>query len=321
MLTDDRSPLPFSLLYSLRSNLAANRLLAVFTIIAIATAVGLATGLEISTRSAQEELERTADALAGAAQLEITGGSLGIPDFLTEQVAAIPGVLAASPFIQRTLRIADGPQAGQPLHILGLDFLADSKVRSYRITRSDLEIRDPLMLLADPHSIIGTQRLLDRLGIKERGSFRVRTSRGPVNLVVRGLLDSEGIGDVFDGQVAAMDIFSLQLLLRREGLVDRIDIVPERGMDLSELRSSLGAAVAGFATVRRAATRNILVERMLGTVKLAVWALAIVGVLVAAFLSYGTMSMSHGSHRFQPIGPDDRKLRAKAHLHPAIAAD
>lgn len=292
MLTGNDSPLPFAVLFSLRSHLARNRAVSALTVAAIATSVALASGLEMSTRSVRAELERTADALAGAARLEVTGGGMGISEDLLPTVAGVNGVLAASPLLEATFWIREGELEGQALRVLGVDFLSDLKVRGYTIVRDRLEVRDPLRLIAQPGAVIVSQGLAKRLGVGEGGEIPVVSGGAELELFVRGLLRPGGIADAFGGQVAVMDIYSLQELLGRRGWFDRIDVVPAENIAVEQLRGALSAAVAGRATVRRPASRSEYADQVFGTVNLGVWVLAVIGIIVAAFLSYGTMSLS-----------------------------
>src|SRR5258706_1749533 len=79
--------------------------LAPLTALSIAVSVPLATGLEMSSRSAQLELERTANAMAGAARVEVTAGNVGVAEAVLDEVRAVPGVVAASPLISAKLRL------------------------------------------------------------------------------------------------------------------------------------------------------------------------------------------------------------------------
>ena len=241
----DESSLPFSALVALRSLVGRNRLLAFLTMLAISTSVALVTALEVGSRSVQAELERTAAALAGAATLEVTGGELGIPLALLEKVRAVPGVLAASPLIQTTFRLIDEGHKGAALRVLGVDFLADTKVRSYSIVRDRLEIRDPLRLMTE-RSIVVTEILANRLGIGQGDALRVRSGDVELELVVRGLLTSGGLADAFQGQVAAMDVYSLQSILDRRGWIDRIDVVPEHDTSAEFLKERMEQRVAAW---------------------------------------------------------------------------
>ena len=154
--TGNDSPLPFAVLFSLRSHFVRSPGLVALSVAAIALSVALATSLEVATRGVQAELERTADALAGAAELEVSGGDLGVREEALEKVARATGVRAVSPLIRTTLSIAEGPLAGYPLRVLGVDFLSDRKVRDYTISEGGLQVSDPLPLMTDAAAIIIT---------------------------------------------------------------------------------------------------------------------------------------------------------------------
>lgn len=313
-LSGDNSALPFPILYSLRFHLLRNPTFAAFTIVAIATAVALATAADIGARSVQAELERTADAIAGEAQLEIAAGDVGVSEELLGRVNSVSGVLAASPLINWTPRLEGGPLDAQAIHVLGVDFLADRKVRGYAVTDGRLEIKDPLRLLAEPDAVIVTQALADRLGIGYGGQVPVVWGRNEMILTVRGILLPGGVADAFSGQVAAMDVYSLQEILGRRGWFDRIDIVPERGVDVAGLRNRIAQQVDGIATVRRPSSRGEYVEQVFGTVRIAVWIFSVIGVLVAAFVSYATSSQAVDRRTaelalIQSIGCEPRRIR------------
>ena len=286
------SKLTFLLVLSIRTHIGQNRSLSIVTVLVIATSVALAIGLEMASRSVHAELERTAKTLAGAAEIEVSGGDLGIPEQLLEEVSAVPGVLAAAPLIQTTFRLAAGAYVGQPLHVLGVDLLADQQVREFTILKDELQIRDPLRLLAGIDSLIVSRELVKRLELEEGDSLLVRSSEREFRLVVRGILAPGGVADAFGGQVAVMDVYSLQTLLGREGWFDRIDVVPERRVDTAALLTAVAEQVGGTATVRRSASREGFVGRALATIRLVALVLAAIGVIVASVLSYGAMSLS-----------------------------
>jgi putative ABC transport system permease protein len=291
-LAGDRSPLAFPLLFSLRSHSGRHRTPFLLTVLAIATSVALATGLEMATRGIQTELLRTADSLAGASQLEISAGGVGLPEQILERVESIEGVLVAAPMLLATFRVPlpDGTRLG--LRVLGVDLLADREIRGYSLEESDVEVSDRLRLVSQPDSLIVTRELADRLGLSLGERFEVIAPSGPLATVVRGILEPGGVADAYGSQIAAMDIYALQQHLGRTELFDRIDIVPEPGTDLDALRARLEAAVQGIASVRRPDSRNEFADQVFGTVSTGIWAIACIGVLVASLLSYGTISLS-----------------------------
>jgi putative ABC transport system permease protein len=291
-LTGDRSLLAFPMLFSLRSHSGRHRTPFLLTVLAIATSVALATGLEMATRGIQSELLRTADSLAGASQLEISAGGVGLPEQLLERVESVEGVLVAAPMLLATFRVPlpDGTRLG--LRVLGVDLLADREIRGYSLEESDVEVRDRLRLISQPDSLIVTRDLADRLDLSLGARFEVIAPSGPLSTVVRGILEPGGVADAYGSQIAAMDVYALQQHLGRAGLFDRIDVVPEPGADLAALRARLEAAVRGIASVRRPDSRNEFADQVFGTVSTGIWAIACIGVLVASLLSYGTISLS-----------------------------
>jgi putative ABC transport system permease protein len=320
-----RPSLPFALLFALRSHLGRRRALFAWTVLAIATSVALATGLEMAVRGIQTELMRTADALAGSSQLEITAGGAGMPEELLERVQSLPGVGVASPTLMATFRVPlpDGTRLG--LRVLGVDLLSDREIRGYSLEASDVEVDDQLRLISQLDSIIVTRALADRFGLSLGERFELLSPSGPWVATVRGILRSGGVADAYGSQIAAMDVYALQHHLGREGLFDRIDVVPAPGAELAALRARLEAEVSGVAAVRRPDSRNEFADRVFGTVSSGIWAIAGIGVLVAALLSYGTVSLSVDARMrefalLQAAGLEARRVRRMVRVDVCLVA-
>src|SRR5215831_16323327 len=79
--------------------------LAPLAILSIAISVSLATGLEMSSRSAQLQLRETAAAINGAASIEITAGTVGVPEAVLDEARQTDGVAAASPLLSAKVRL------------------------------------------------------------------------------------------------------------------------------------------------------------------------------------------------------------------------
>jgi len=280
--------LPLPLVLALRAILGRQRALSLVTLLAIAASVTLATGLEMSSRSVEGELELTARSVAGAAELEVVGGSAGIPESLLEEVASVPGVRVAAPFVQAAFRLARDDARGAGVHVLGVDLLADPEIRSYA---GHAEVSDPLRLLAGKDGLIVSEALAERLGLHEGDVLALRLGERPVELTVRGMLAPEGLAAAYGGQVAVMDVFALQAVAEREGWLDRIDVVLEDGAERDATLETLRTAIAGRATVQPASARDAWVESALRTVRIVVSALLVVAILVASLVSYSALSL------------------------------
>ena len=64
---------------------------------------------------------------------------------------------------------------------------------------------------------------------------------GRKEFTISGLFASAGLGDVFGGNLAIMDVYSAQFLFDRVGTFDRIDVLNAAGSDVETVRVGLKA--------------------------------------------------------------------------------
>ena len=288
--------------------------MALLTVFAVAASAALASGLEIASRSVRTELRSSAEAIIGSAQLEVVASKRGIPERLVEEVASVPGVFAASPLISESFRLAEPPVAGLPLHVLGIDLLAEHKVRDYEVTRNRVKIRDPLLLLGNQNSVILTETLAKRLGIKEHDAFQVRTPNGEHSLVLEGLLAQGGLADAYAGQIAVMDVWSLQLVLGSEGWVDKIEVTLEPDADVDQTMSRIHERISGVAEVRRPSYQGHRFGAVMRMLDFAAGGINLLGIVIASLLAYAALAHVVESRKeefalMQCVGLDTRGVR------------
>ncbi len=316
------SYLPLPVLLALRAHLRRNRALSLLTLLAIAGSVMLATGLEMSSRGVEAELERTARAVAGAAQLEVVGGTLGVSEALVAEVAASPGVRLAAPLVQATFRLDAEGARDESLQVIGIDLLADPGVRTYSGAAS---IEDPLKLIAGVDAVVVSDTLAKRLALRAGDSLPVRTGRSSHRLTVRGTLAREGLAEAFGGQIAVMDVYALQHLLGREGWVDRIDVVLADGAAKSQVLSDLSERLRGRATVRHSGARDGWLATALQVIRAIVIVLVVVAIAVASLVSYSALSLFVDRRipelaLLRAAGLEARRVRRFLYLDTAILA-
>ena len=274
---------------SRRMNLFRHRGLAALAIGAVATSAALAVAVEVASRSVRVELVRTAAALVGASDVEVIGPKRGVAEELVELVRTVPGVLEASPLIGETVRIVTSDPAGVPLHVLGVDLLAERKSFDFEVERGKAIIRDPLSLLASPDSILITAALAQRLGLELGATLPIRAANGGRELEIAGLIVDGDFGRAYRGQIAVMDVYALQQLVAGEGFVDRIDLVVDGGAR-EQVIERLQSVVGSRATVRRATRSEGVVQAIFGTLDALLWSVPALGILLASLLSYAAMS-------------------------------
>lgn len=286
----NQSRLPFDLLLSIRSHILCRPLSAVLAVLALACSVALAASVEMATRSVNQALEASVQALVGTADLEISAGSLGVSEVLVDRLRSMPQVQSASPVIQQTMRLVRKDRLDRAIRVLAIDLLYDEEVRSYGVLAGGFSVRDPARLLASPKSIVLTRSLADSLGLIEGDSLDLDLAGRRISVVVRGLLDGD-LASAFGGQLAVMDVYALQYLLGRDGIVDRIDIALSSEYDVDLVLPTLQRMVGDGVAVRGSAARDAYVTPVLGAFGFGTWAIALVGVLLASFLTYAVISI------------------------------
>jgi len=291
LLIGNRSRLPFIPLLSLRSQLLFRRIPTALTILALAMSVALAASVEMSSRSVRTAVNKTADALVGDSDLEVTAGGQGIPEVLTESIRAVPHVERASPSIHQTFRVARGPAEGEAIRMIGIDFLQDRDVRDFSVLEAGVVVSDPLRLVARPNAILVPRAMADRLHLSEGSTLLLRGPRATDEFVVRGLLTGE-LTEAFGGQIAVMDVYGLQALTRLGGRVHRIDVSVAEGADLARVRSAIESIVGPGIAVRPPSLRQELRHSTMGVIDVSIWSLVVIATLLALLSTYAVVSLS-----------------------------
>lgn len=138
--------------------------------------------------------------------------------------------------------------------------------------------------------LVGSE-LAKRENLKVGDNLNLFLNDKEVSCPVAGILNSEGLGKAFAGNVVLMDISCAQELLSMKGRISRIDLIvpPDKIFDINaRLTERLPASVA----VERPERRGLQVEKMLRSFQYNLTALSLIALLVGMFLIYNTMSIS-----------------------------
>jgi len=205
----------------------------------IAIAVALAAGMLLANDALRESFEASIDAIAGRAELRVTGAADGLIDeSVLETISAAPGVSTAAPLLVQRLFLANDEATA--VRLVGVDMLDDATIRTYtrgRSTHGALE--DPLLFLAQPDSAMAPPALLTRLGIGIGDKVAVEAASGRLYLTVRAKLEGAGVGRAFGGSILLMDLYSAQTILGVEGRISQVDILIDGDATVEEVRTAL----------------------------------------------------------------------------------
>jgi putative ABC transport system permease protein len=259
---------------------AAGRL--ALTVLALAAAVALICAIDLVNRAVVRSFAEVVDAMAGRAALTITAAGAPFPEHIAETVAAVPGVALAVPAVAASALIAD--DSGELLTIHGVDITNDTAVRVYESRdRDGTGLADPLEFLNQLDSIIVTRALAARRRLAIGDPLELLTPSGRKRFTIRGLLEPQGIGRVYGGNLVIMDVAAAAAAFLRPELINRVDVVAAPTASLDAVAATIAARLPPGYRVERPAQRKADLQRVIRSLQLMLDAVALIGV-GAAFL-------------------------------------
>ncbi|HET9870773.1 MAG TPA: FtsX-like permease family protein, partial [bacterium] len=266
---------------------------ALVTLAGVALGIALVAAIRLSSEAAQSSFEDSLSLLSGRADLSLTSPSGPFSESLFAQLAPTRAFGLMMPLVTGKMAPASAPK--DQLEVLGPDLLKDNLVRDYHLLGpggAALGWPDLLKVLPNPDVVFLTQKFADRNGLKagERADFLVGDKK--VQLLVAGLLADEGAGRALDGSLALMDLAAAQALFGKVGKLDGIQWVTRSPADRQKLQTALTAMLPPGFTAERPSARSGQVEKLLRAFRTNLLALALVSLLVGAFLVYNSMSIA-----------------------------
>jgi putative ABC transport system permease protein len=267
-----------------------HRLRVLFPLLGIALGVAVFVAVRVTNVSTLRAFERTVEAIAGRASLEIVGHGALLDEALLPEARRVPGVASVAPLVLADVLVQEA--AGQTLLIAGIDVVADRAVRDYSFSWTQEDGQEPLAILTQPQSIVLNERFARRHGLRLGMPVHIYTSQGVQELVVRGFLRPEGAAEALGGHFAIMDIAAAQVLFDRLGRLDRIDVVPRNDFPLEAIQAMLQKRLGPGVQVRRPQARNQAVEKMLRSFHVNLTALSLIALIVGMFLIYNSTTIA-----------------------------
>jgi putative ABC transport system permease protein len=297
--------------------LAKSPLRAVVTALGISLGVGVMIAIRLANTSALESFRAATDAVAGETSIQITGAAGRFDELKLAELAWLRRYGQMSPIITGYAMLEGKDEF---LQVLGVDVLRDRALRRYRLLSFGDDRREPtsrefLSLLADPRSIILTEKFARRHGLSAGGAVQLVIGNARRELTVRGLLGDEGPARALDGNFALMDIAAAQMAFDRAGLLDRLDVRLKDGVALEQAESEMAARLPAGLVVARSEAAYGQVEKMIAAFHFNLNALGSIALLVGLFLIYNTVSISVITRR-EEIGT----LRAIGAGRPVVLA-
>lgn len=257
----------------------------------IVLGVAVFVGMHTANQSVLYAFNRTVDKIAGTTQLQVTAGETGFPEEVLERVQAHPGVGVAAPVIEATVQT--GLQGEGNLLVLGVDMTGDRNLRDYELEKADEAIiDDPLVFLAQPDSVIVSEKFCQRNGLKLNDHLTMRTMEGPKQFTIRGVMQGDGLASAYGGNLAIMDIYAAQMVFGRGRTFDRIDLSVSEGQQVDQVKKSLQAALGPGLQVDPPNSRGQQFEAMAKIYSMSANISSLFALFIGLFLIYNTFSIA-----------------------------
>jgi putative ABC transport system permease protein len=277
----------------------AHRLRVALTTLGIALGVGVFFAIRTGNATLLDSLRATVEKLAGKATLQITAGESGFSEKVLDTVRATPGVQLAEPVIETLVQTAFADEGS--LLVLGVDTTGDQQLRDYQFDRTQTQIADPLVFLAQPDSILLSRAFADRHGLKVGDKLPLFASDGKKEFTVQGTFKPVGVGEVFGGNVAVMDVYSAQVVFHRGRKFDRIDLMNAPGVPVEVVQQRLRAQLPPGVEVDRPEVRGQALENAVTAMRVGILITSFVALLVGVYIIFNSFTIAV-NQRWKEIG-------------------
>ncbi len=217
---------------------AQNKARSMLSVLAIALGVALGYAVQLITDSAQNELALGVRTLSGDADLQVRGPRSGFDEGLYPELSRLPEVAVASPVVEIDAKLAHRDDV---LKIIGVDAFRAAAIQPGLIADAGdrLDLFRPNVLFLSPAAA-------HWLDLAAGGAISFQVALRDATLTVAGLAPA---GE--QQRFAMMDIAGAQSNFDRLGLITRVDLRLQPGVDLAAFRDRLqGRLPAGIIVER-----------------------------------------------------------------------
>ena len=281
----------------IRRHLRGQGARAALTAAGVACGVALVVAIRVINASTLASFTDAIEDLAGTAALQVRGPGPFSED-VAEQIRALPGVDHAVPIVTTTFFGVDPPIAGEALSVFAADVTDGHAIRTLHLVKAgEHVVDDPLGFLVDPRSVIVTDALAARLGVKVGATLRLRTAHGIETFTARGVLPPGGVGRAFGGNLILMDVVGAQVVLGYDGLIDQVDVTLAPGARAEDVQARLAGALPTGLEAIRPARRGEQIEGYLRSFQSLLSGLSGLAMLAAMFVIGGAVATSVAARR------------------------
>jgi len=266
-------------------DLVKNWIRSAITIGGIALGVSVFLAITLANETALSKFKETVDVISGKANLEIRSqsGRYINASFMRDIEWLQELGVRMAPMIQET--VVFGSEGEEPVQLVGVDVLSDPDFFA-----GGVGTNESYDMFAPGSALVGW-KLAETHKLSIGKTFELSVNDRTSTFKVAGLLEKEGLGGAFSGNVVATDIENAQVALDSEDKVSEIElIVPEEV--LPQVKEELEHALPPSVMIDRPETRGNNVEKMTRSFQYNLTALAFIALIVGMFLIYNTITIS-----------------------------
>ncbi|HZF27426.1 MAG TPA: FtsX-like permease family protein [Steroidobacteraceae bacterium] len=252
-------------------------------VLGLALGVATVTAIDLASSSSQRALQLSVEAVNGRATHQIVGSPSGLDESLYTGLRTRDLEVDLAPVVEGYAQVS-----GQSVLILGVDVLADSRVREFSALPGGASLQSLRRWMNEPGMALASQPTAAALGLKAGASFRVD---------VAGIEREGRLYDTIDARpgldnVLVVDIATAQEWFGAIGRLSRIDVrVADGKMGARELRA-LTARLPPGTQFTTSAQHSSELAGMTAAFTTNLQALSLLALLVSAFLIFNSVSFT-----------------------------
>lgn len=260
------------------------------TVVGVAAGVAAVVATVASSRAAVRAFAEGVEEVAGQSRVEVTRPG-GVPVELLSALRPLADRAVVVPVVEEVALLVE---LGDGVRVLGVDLLVDAEVRP---ALESAGLAERLVEAMTARSVFLSEELAGELGAGRGAPLTLAARARAETVELAGTFPSEGLGAVWE-RVVLMDVALAMELFGRGGAVDRIELAPRPGTDVTDLRASARDALPPGFEVAPPSRRRETAEQMVASLRFNLVALSAISVLVGAVLVATTLATSVVQRRY-----------------------
>ncbi|MBL8695794.1 MAG: FtsX-like permease family protein [Planctomycetes bacterium] len=264
---------------------AARKPLRLFvTVLGVAVGVASVVATIAASRAAVRAMREGVSEVAGRARLEVTRPG-GLEESFLARLRPLTDRALVLPVVEELALV---PELGDSVRVLGVDLAVDGAARNVNFRGEFVEAAMPsgsdlFERSLQCEGVLVPAKLASELSVRAGQKLTLLARSRPVEAVVLGVFDPGALATAMDRVVLA-DVAWAQEAFGRLGRIDRVELLPRAGSDLSALQRDVAAAAPAGARVAAPSVRADSTARMVRSLEFNLTALSGISLLVGAVL-------------------------------------